>query len=140
MAERASRTRAAAKAAPRARAKKQTDLEAFVSASGRAARVRDVRKQINALGVDYIYYQFPSVTGRIMGKGVPAKHWESMANKGFQLVYGATANLFTDRHGEYIGYGPEAPELRRDPRAGDVRPAPLGPESGTGLVHALPQP
>ena len=27
------------------------------------------------------------------------------------LAYGATANLFTDRHGEYIGYGPEAPEL-----------------------------
>ena len=41
-----------------------------------------------------------------MGKGVPAKHWESMARKGFQLVYGATANLFVDRHGDYIGYGP----------------------------------
>ena len=46
-----------------------------------------------------------------MGKGVPAAHWESMARKGFQLVYGATANLFVDRHGEYIGYGPEAAEL-----------------------------
>ena len=46
-----------------------------------------------------------------MGKGVPAAHWETMARKGFQLVYGATANLFVDRHGEYIGYGPEAAEL-----------------------------
>ena len=101
---------APARKAP-ARAKKGTDLENFVKASGRAARVRDVRKQINASGVEYIYFQFPSVTGRIMGKGVPAKHWESIAEKGFQLVYGATANLFTDRHGEYIGYGPEAPEL-----------------------------
>jgi glutamine synthetase len=90
---------------------KKTELEKFVSAPGRAARVRDVRKQINASGVEYVYYQFPSVTGRIMGKGVPAKHWETMAAKGFQLVYGATANLFTDRHGNYIGYGPEAPEL-----------------------------
>ena len=34
-----------------------------------------------------------------------------MATKGFQLVYGSTANLFTDRHGNYIGYGPEAAEL-----------------------------
>ena len=34
-----------------------------------------------------------------------------MAAKGFQLVYGSTANLFTDRHGNYIGYGPEAAEL-----------------------------
>ena len=34
-----------------------------------------------------------------------------MAQKGFQLVYGSTANLFVDRHGDYIGYGPEAWEL-----------------------------
>ena len=46
-----------------------------------------------------------------MGKGVPAPHWETIAEKGFQLVYGSTANLFTDRHGNYIGYGPEAWEL-----------------------------
>jgi glutamine synthetase len=88
-----------------------TDLERFVSAPGRDDLVNDVRQQIDAAGVTYIYYQFISVTGRIMGKGVPAAHWESMAKKGFQLVYGATANLFTDRHGNYIGYGPEAAEL-----------------------------
>jgi len=52
-----------------------------------------------------------SVTGRIMGKGIPAKHFDTIANKGFQLVYGSTANLFVDRHGEYSGYGPESREL-----------------------------
>ena len=83
-----------------------TDLEAFVSARGRKAKVAEVRKKIDDLGITYVYYQFPSVTGRIMGKGVPAPHWETIAEKGFQLVYGATANLFTDRHGNYIGYGP----------------------------------
>jgi glutamine synthetase len=88
-----------------------TDLEQFVSAPGRDELVKNVREQIDAAGVTYIYYQFISVTGRIMGKGVPAAHWENMARKGFQLVYGATANLFVDRHGEYIGYGPEAAEL-----------------------------
>jgi len=88
-----------------------TDLERFVSAPGRDDLVKQVREKIDAAGVTYIYYQFISVTGRIMGKGVPAAHWESMARKGFQLVYGATANLFVDRHGEYIGYGPEAAEL-----------------------------
>ena len=72
-----------------------TDLERFVSAAGRANAIADVRKRIDAEGVTYIYYQFISVTGRIMGKGVPAAHWESMAAKGFQLVYGSTANLFT---------------------------------------------
>jgi glutamine synthetase len=88
-----------------------TDLERFVSAEGREEQIAAVRRRIDDSGVTYIYYQFPSVTGRIMGKGVPAKHWESMARKGFQLVYGATANLFVDRGGDYIGYGPESAEL-----------------------------
>jgi len=88
-----------------------TDLERYVSADGRDDLVAQVRNKINELGIEYIYYQFVSVTGRIVGKGVPADHWESMAEKGFQLVYGATANLFVDRKGEYIGYGPESAEL-----------------------------
>ena len=91
--------------------RKLTDLEAHVSASGRDKLVKDVRKKINELGITYIYFQFVSVTGRIVGKGIPADHWEAVSKKGFQLVYGSTANLFTDRHGDYIGYGPEASEL-----------------------------
>ena len=85
-----------------------TDLEAHVSAKGRKELVKQVRAKIDELDIKYIYYQFVSVTGRIVGKGVPADHWESIAERGFQLVYGATANLFVDRHKRYIGYGPEA--------------------------------
>ena len=59
-----------------------------------------------------------------MGKGVPAPHWETIAGKGFQLVYGATANLFTDRHGNYIGYGPEAAELVGVPEPETFMPLP----------------
>ena len=88
-----------------------TDLERFTSSDGRAEAVERVRAEIDAKGIAYIYYQFVSATGRIMGKGVPADHWERIARQGFQLVYGSTANLFTDRHGQYIGYGPEAWEL-----------------------------
>jgi len=88
-----------------------SDLEDFVSQEGRDEQVRQVRAKIDELGVSYIYYQFISVTGRIMGKGVPADHWEAMAERGFQLVYGSTANLFIDRQFNYIGYGPEAWEL-----------------------------
>ncbi|MEM9602152.1 MAG: glutamine synthetase family protein [Pseudomonadota bacterium] len=88
-----------------------TDLEGFVSADGRDELVREVRAKIDALGIEYLYLQFVSVTGRICGKGIPADHWESVAQKGFQLVYGATVNLFTNRGGDYLGYGPEAAEL-----------------------------
>jgi glutamine synthetase len=88
-----------------------TDLERTVNAPGRADLVKQVREKIKETGVTYIYFQFVSVTGRIVGKGIPADHWERIAEKGFQLVYGSTANLFIDRHGDYIGYGPEASEL-----------------------------
>jgi glutamine synthetase len=88
-----------------------TELERFVAAEGRADLIEQVARQIEVDGITYVYVQFVSVTGRVMGKGIPAAHWKSVANKGFQLVYGATANLFTDRHGHYIGYGPEAAEL-----------------------------
>lgn len=89
----------------------ETDLEQYVETPGRDQLIKQVREKINELGVSYIYYQFISVTGRIVGKGIPADHWEKTAEKGFQLVYGSTANLFVDRHGDYIGYGPEAMEL-----------------------------
>lgn len=89
----------------------ETDLERFVEAKGRAEKVQEVRKRIDALGVEYLYLQFVSVTGKVMGKGIPADHWETVAERGFQLVYGATMNLFTNRSGDYLGYGPEAAEL-----------------------------
>ena len=88
-----------------------TDLEKHVNKPGRDKLVKKVREKIDELGITYIYFQFISVTGRIVGKGIPATYWERTAEKGFQLVYGSTANLFVDRHKNYIGYGPEAHEL-----------------------------
>jgi glutamine synthetase len=105
-----------------------TDLETFLATDGRDEKVAEVRRRIDAEGITYIYYQFVSVTGRIMGKGVPAPHWETISRKGFQLVYGATANLFVDRHGEYIGYGPEAAELIGIPEPETFMPLPWDPK------------
>lgn len=87
------------------------DIENFVNADGRADMVKEVRAKIDELGIEYLYLQFVSITGRICGKGIPADHWESIAEKGFQLVYGATVNLFLNRHGDYLGYGPQDKEL-----------------------------
>ena len=104
-----------------------TDLERFVAQEGREDLIADVRRRIDAEGITYVYYQFVSVTGRIMGKGVPAPHWETIARKGFQLVYGSTANLFVDRRGNYIGYGPEARELIGLPDVDTFCPLPWDP-------------
>ena len=91
----------------------ETDLERFVNEDGRAEAVDEVGRRIQAEGITYVYFQFVSVTGRVMGKGIPAAHWASVAKKGFQLVYGATANLFVDRHGRYIGYGRQRYKMER---------------------------
>ena len=101
--------------------------------------VAEVRKKIDALGIEYLYLQFISVTGRIMGKGIPADHWESVAKKGFQLVYGATMNLFLNRRGDYLGYGPKP---RNSSASQSPRPScsSLGQAGGAALVHAVPQP
>ena len=82
----------------------ETDLEKFVEAPGRDQKIKQVREMIDRMGIEYLYLQFVSVTGKIMGKGIPADHWESVAKKGFQLVYGATVNLFTNRAGNYLGF------------------------------------
>ena len=117
-----------------------TDLDRFVAAEGRDSSIADVRRRIDAEGITYVYYQFISVTGRIMGKGVPAAHWESMAAKGFQLVYGSTANLFTDRHGDYIGYGPEAAELVGIPEPETFEVLPWDSKVARVWCTLLPQP
>lgn len=106
----AKKTKPASKPTVRTRST-TTDLDAHVNAPGRDKLVKQVRQKIDELGITYVYFQFVSVTGRIVGKGIPADHWEAVSKKGFQLVYGSTANLFTDRHGAYIGYGPESSEL-----------------------------
>ena len=65
-----------------------TDLEKHVNKPGRDKLVKQVRAKINELGVEYIFFQFISVTGRVVGKGIPSDHWERTCEKGFQLVYG----------------------------------------------------
>ncbi len=106
------------------------DIESFVEEEGRAEKIKAVREKIDALGIEYLYLQFVSVTGKIMGKGIPADHWESVAKKGFQLVYGSTVNLFTNRAGDYLGYGPEAAELVGIPEPETFMQLPWAPEIG----------
>ncbi|MDQ6730516.1 MAG: hypothetical protein M3022_09475, partial [Actinomycetota bacterium] len=81
------------------------------AASGRAAKIEELTRRIEAEGIEYVFFQQVSITGRVMGKGVVSSFFAQVAEKGYQLVYGATANLFTDRYGNYIGFGPEESEL-----------------------------
>src|SRR5256714_3024768 len=77
----------------------------------RLEKIRQIRKLIDERGIKYIFFQQVSVSGHVNGKGVAATQWETVAEAGYQLVYGATADLFVDRHDRYIGFGPEESEL-----------------------------
>ena len=88
-----------------------TDLADYLSESVREERIRQVRKKINELSIDYIYCQYISITGRIMGKAVPASHWEQLAAEGMQTWLGGVTNVFPDRQGNLIGFPPNASEL-----------------------------
>ena len=39
----------------------EMDLERFVEAPGRDAKIKEVRKMIDSLGIEYLYLQFVSV-------------------------------------------------------------------------------
>src|SRR5919197_3610787 len=77
----------------------------------RREQIDEVRKLINENGIKYIFFQQVSVSGHVNGKGVAATMWEKVAEAGYQLVYGATADLFVDASDNYIGFGPEESEL-----------------------------
>ncbi len=76
---------------------------------GRDELVKRVRDKIDALGVDYIYYQYISITGRVMGKAAPSRHWETQARKGVQTWMGGVSNVAANFQGELIGF-----QLERD--------------------------
>jgi glutamine synthetase len=86
-------------------------LEEARAAPGRAEKIEAITRLIEDRGIRYVFFQQVSITGRVMGKGVVSSFFPQVAERGYQLVYGATANLFTDRRGNYIGFGPEESEL-----------------------------
>lgn len=88
-----------------------SDLQHYLSNPARSELVAQVRQKIDELGVDYIYYQYVSITGRIMGKAMPASHWENAALRGIQTWLGGVTNVFADKDGNLIGYPPTASEL-----------------------------
>ena len=71
-----------------------TDLADYLSESVREEHIRQVRKKINELSIDYIYSQYISITGRIMGKAIPATHWERLALRACKLGWVESLTYF----------------------------------------------
>src|SRR5436190_24119022 len=90
-------------------------------------KIRQIRKLIDEKGIKYIFFQQVSVSGHVNGKGAAATQWERVAEAGYQLVYGATADLFVDQSDRYIGFGPEESELAAIADVDTLRQLPSDP-------------
>ena len=85
-----------------------TPLDAHRHANADETQVAVIRKSIETSGVEFIYYQGITVTGRVIGKVVPAKHLARNLAKGVNLHRTAISDLMTDRAGSLFGGGAEA--------------------------------
>src|SRR5579884_2744539 len=68
-------------------------LEEARSAPGRRERIEQLTRLIEDEGIRYVFFQQVSVSGHVNGKGVVASFFPQVAERGYQLVYGATADL-----------------------------------------------
>ena len=88
-----------------------TDLETFTDQPGREElSLRCASRSTPRASRTCTTSSSPSPVGSWVRASRPSTGRPSRG-AGFQLVYGSTANLFVDRDGNYIGYGPEAREL-----------------------------
>jgi len=73
--------------------------------------VQELAEKIQAAGTEYIYYQIPTMQGRVVAKVVPAKHFEAYLRKGIAMHRPAMADLQTTREGNMVHGGVEAKEF-----------------------------
>ena len=74
-----------------------------------------LKAQIAEAGVEYIYYESVTITGRVVGKVVPARHVDRIAVAGVQQHRTAISNLQADRAGSLMGGGADAAEYTAVP-------------------------
>ena len=89
-----------------------------------------VLDRVRESGVEQIYYQFVTLSGRVMAKVVPARHVTRNLEKGVQFHGSAITDLVSDRHGNLIASGPDAEEFLALPDTATFRVLPWAPTVG----------
>lgn len=79
------------------------------------SRISEIDTVIRERGVQYVYYQLVTLSGRTVAKVVPAEHLLRNLEKGVQFHRTAMTDLHTDRTGRLLGGGVEAAELTAIP-------------------------
>lgn len=92
-----------------------TALDLHRELNSRQGALDSVTRAIADNGVEYIYYQTVTITGRVVGKVVPPSHINRIAERGVNQHRTAIANLQTDRGGRLLGGGTDAAEYTAMP-------------------------
>ncbi len=75
------------------------------------AASHEVARRVADAGVEFLYYQFVTINGRVLTKVVPASHVKRSLAKGVQFHGSAVADLTSDRDGNLLGGGTVAEEF-----------------------------
>ena len=95
-----------------------------------AAAADDLAARVKQADVEFIYYQFATINGRVLAKMVPAAHLRRSLEKGVQFHGSAIADVAADRHGELFGGGIAAEEFNVMPDADTFQVLPWEPTIG----------
>jgi glutamine synthetase len=87
-----------------------TALDEHRQANATDPHLPEILATIEDFGVRYVYFQSVTITGRVVGKVMPARHFARTAVKGVQQHRTAIANLQSTREGVLLGGGVNAPE------------------------------
>ena len=93
----------------------------------------DLAARVKQANVEFIYYQFVSINGRVLAKVVPASHLRRSLDKGVQFHGSAIADVAAVRHGELFGGGIAAEEFAVMPDADSFQVLPWEPSVGRFL-------
>ena len=92
-----------------------TSLDAHRQGNAESPDLAAALSMIADRGVEFVYFQAITITGRVVGKVAPAKHFERLAIKGVQQHQTAVANLQGTREGVLLAGGVHAPEYTAIP-------------------------
>ena len=70
-----------------------------------AAAADELVRRVQDSDVEFIYYQFVSINGRVLAKVVPAAHLRRSLERGVQFHGSAVADVAVDRDGTLFGGG-----------------------------------
>ena len=117
-----------------------TPLEQHRDTNADPGLLAAIRERIAASGVEYVYYQGVTITGRVIGKVLPARHLLRNAERGVQLHRTAAADLQATRDGLLLGGGVEAAEFTMMPDLDTQETRSLPPTLAAHRYRRLPQP